>query len=52
MYSLIFFIVLLESFSYWILKFLSDFLNSFFEIRFLGIIFVIIFSFLFSGKQE
>jgi len=52
MYSLVFFIILLQSFFYWIIKPLSGFLISIFELRQLGIILLIIFSFLFIGKKE
>jgi len=52
MYTLIFFIILLQTFSHWIIKPLSDFLNSVFEIHILGFILIIIFLFFFSGQQE
>ena len=52
MLFLAFFIFLIQFFSYWIFGPLTKFITDLVEIRFLAILLLLIFIFLFSGKKE
>tara|TARA_Y100001933_G_C18544207_1_gene374510 strand:+ start:360 stop:524 length:165 start_codon:yes stop_codon:yes gene_type:complete len=48
---LIFLVIFLQALSFWILKFLAQLLNNFFDFHYLGLIFLAIFFILF-GRNE